>query len=141
MVIHRTKQLLCVSDNGFGQVARVRVEDRRLPALSLHDTGMAVADYRHIVVGIKDPIPVRLEDLDPDGAYGGNRGLVEKSIRLTEDLLPPAQEVAGVASGSSFGQRCHRPLPVGSHDFKAASMSSASSASILRRARSACLRT
>lgn len=94
-VRHGGQQALRVIQDALVQVARVRVELRRLAGNGLHHLWMAMADRCHIVIRIEVALAVGVVKPDAIAAHDVQRLLVEQAVRRAEH------------AGAPLGQRCN----------------------------------
>ena len=73
---HRREQPLREIGERLVQIARVRVQGARLAHHRLGDARVAVAENRHVVVGVEDPAPVGVDEPGPLAAHRVHRVVV-----------------------------------------------------------------
>ena len=103
---HRGRQPLRVAHDVVVQVARVRVEGRRLPRKRRHHVRVAVTDRGHVVVAIEVTAPVRVIDPGALAAHQVHGTVIEQAIAR------PQRAVATLAQPGDVDvlrQQAHAP--------------------------------
>ena len=90
-VIQGGRQLLTVIEDGLVQIPRVDVQHRSLAVQRIDDTGMAVADSGHIVVGIEIAFALGIGQPDPLAFDNVQGRVVKKRRRGSEQLVAALQ--------------------------------------------------
>ena len=102
---HRRGEPLRIADDVVVQVARVRVQRRRLAGQRGDHVRMAMPDRGHIVIAVEVAPPIRVEEPGALAAHEVHRAVVEQPVARPERAAAPLMQCVDV----HVRRRAHRP--------------------------------